>query len=227
MKVPDPRRLFLYLLISSVAISAAAGIFIVLFGDFGDFEIKVLLTTLTVSVTSILGLACGASLEARRARLLPMAGISFAVLAAILWITMIWYSPPRPADWFPKSTVTATLLAAACSHLSLLYMARLERKFLWSRYAVTAAIWGLVAFLLYMLWLEPSISEDLSGRIIGVTSIAIAALTVITPVFHKLSGRLGEGDALDAEIAALRQKIEELEAKKMMLENKTNAEESG
>lgn len=214
MNLPNPRLLFLYLLIASVGLSALAGIGIILFGDFGDFEIKVLLTTLTISVTSILGLACGASLETRRARILPIAGIFFAIVAAMLWITMIWYTPPRPADWFPKSTITATLFAAACSHLSLLAIARLDRRVRWSRYAVSIAVWGLSAFLLYMLWLEPPINEDLAGRIIGVLSIIVAALTVITPVFHKLSAPEPEQAAIDAQIATLRSKIEELEEKK-------------
>lgn len=214
MKVPDIRRFFLHLLITSVAVSAIVGIAVVLFGDFGDFETKVLLTTLTISVTSVLGLACGVSFETRRGGKLPLAGIFFAVAAAILWIVMIWYTPIRPADWFPKSTATATLLAVASSHLSLLYIARLDQRFVWSRYAVTIAVWGITGFLLYMLWLEPAISEDLSGRILGVLSILIAALTVITPVFHKLSTPVPDEATLEAEIAILRQKIEELEAKR-------------
>lgn len=214
MKVQVIRRFFLYLLITSVAVSAVVGIAVVLFGDFGEFETKVLLTTLTISVTSVLGLACGVSFETRSGRRLPAAGVFFTVAAAILWIVMIWYTPARPADWFPKSTATATLLAVACSHLSLLYIARLDQRFVWSRYAVTVAVWGITGFLLYMLWLEPSISEDLSGRILGVLSILIAALTVITPVFHKLSTPVPDDEALEAEIAALRKKIEDLEAKR-------------
>ena len=56
----NSKRAFLYLLVASVALSAIIGIAVLIFGNFGDFEIKVLLTTLTVTVTSILGLACGA-----------------------------------------------------------------------------------------------------------------------------------------------------------------------
>ena len=71
------RRTFLYLLIGSVAISAAIGIGVMLFGDFGEFEIRVLMTTLTVTMTSILGLACGAYLESGKGHLMPAAGIVF------------------------------------------------------------------------------------------------------------------------------------------------------
>ena len=60
------KKLFLYLLIASVAVSSLVGIFVILFGNFGEFEVKVLLTTLTIMVTSILRLACGALLESNR-----------------------------------------------------------------------------------------------------------------------------------------------------------------
>ena len=47
----------------------------------------------------------------------------------------------------------------------------------------------------------------------GVLSIVIGALTVVTPVFHKLSS----GDSvseIDAEIAQLRERIGQLEVKR-------------
>lgn len=39
------------------------GIGVLLFGDFGEVEVRILMTTLTFTMTSILGLACGAYLE--------------------------------------------------------------------------------------------------------------------------------------------------------------------
>ena len=87
------------------------------------------------------------------------------------------------------------MFAASCSHLSLLSLARLEKRFMWSRYAVHAAVWSLTAFLLYFIWTNGGIDEDLMGRVSGVLGIIIASLTVATPVFHKLSGRTdGKGD---------------------------------
>jgi hypothetical protein len=49
------RRLFLYLLIASIGLSAVIGIGVILFGNFGEIEIRILFTTLTVTVTSIFG----------------------------------------------------------------------------------------------------------------------------------------------------------------------------
>lgn len=209
----DLKRLFLVTLVLSVVVSAAIGIVVILIGNFGEFETKVLLTTLTITVTSILGLACGAYLETGRGKTLPTAGIVLALVSAVMWIILIWQMRIEN-DTYIKSLMSATLFAASCSHISLLSLARLERKFIWSRYAAHVAIWALTAFLLYFIWTNGNIDEDLMGRVIGVLGIVIASLTVITPIFHKLSAGEPNAGEIDAEIAKLKDRIAELETKK-------------
>lgn len=214
------KRIFLYTLIGSVAISALIGIGVILFGNFGEFEVRVLMTTLTVTVTSILGLACGAYIETGRGRTLPIVGIFLSIVSAIMLFFVIW-DILDDSEVFIKSVVTTSLLAAACSHLSLLSIARLDKRFAWSRIAAFICVGLLSAILLFILWFEPESTSDVISRVIGVLSILIAAVTVITPVFHKLSASgLAVAD-LDAEIEQLRSRITELEAKKADLMNKT------
>ena len=203
------RRTFLYLLIGSVAVSALIGIAVILIGNFGEFETKVLLTTLTITATSILGLACGAYLETGRGRVLPLVGISLALASAVMWIVLVWAGTIH-SDWFANSLMSATLIAASCSHISLLSLARLDRRFMWSRYLVHAAVWSLTAFLLYFIWTNGDIPEDVMGRVTGVLGIIIGSLTVITPVFHKLSSGGSDLEKIDAEIADLNSRITRL-----------------
>lgn len=214
------RNFFLYLLIASVAVSALVGIFVILFGDFGEFETKILLTTLAVTVTSILGLANGAYLETGRGRALPVTGIVFSVISAVLWIFLVWEGTPETA-FFARLLLSINLFAAACSHLSLLSIARLDRRFRWSHYAAHLLVWTLTAVLLYSIWQNFENMTDIVTRAVGVLSIAVAALTIVTPVFHRLSRpeTLKVAD-IDAEIARLRAQIEQLEMQKAeMLEN--------
>ena len=227
-EMPDfsSRKFFLYLFIASVSVSALVGVFVILFGNFGEFETKVLLTTLTVTVTSILGLACGAYLETGRGRLLPLAGIGFAALSAVLWIFLVWYGTVHE-DIFVKSLFSVTLLAAACSHLSLLSLARLDRKFAWSQHAAHVLVWSLTAVLLYSIWQYFKNVGDFLTRLIGVLSILIAALTLLTPILHRLSGQKTEGEEIDAEIARLRLRIEELEKRKAELPVDETVDEPG
>jgi len=210
------RKIFLYLLIISVAVSALLGIVVIIFGSFGEFATRVLMTTFTITLTSILGLACGAYLELRGAKTLPYAGIFSSLVAAALAIFMIWFDENNVAAIW-KTGATAAILATACGHLSLISIATLDKRFLWSRYVIYSSVAILVSIFLWILWLEPESSSDIVSRIIGVLSIVVAALTVITPVFHKLSHKETGTSEIDAEIDRLRARIAELEAKRAEL----------
>lgn len=215
------KKFFLYLLIASVSVSALLGIFVILFGDFGEIEVKILMTTVTITCTSILGLACGANFETGRSKPLPIAGIVFAVISAILWIVLIWGNVSNEEFIF-KSVASSTLLAVSCSHLSLLLLAKLDRRFIWSRLLVFSCVGILSAILLYIIWLEPESDSDFVSRLIGVLSIIIAALTVTTPVFHKLSRNEPEEKQIDEEIAELKTRLAELEKRKAEIQDNSN-----
>jgi len=208
------KRLFLYLFIASVLLSAIIGIGVMLFGDFGEFETKIMMTTLTVTVTSVLGLACGACLEAGKGRIIPIAGIVFAVISGALWLIMLWSAFDTKAHNFPHFVMSATLLAFACSHVSLLSLATLDRRFTWSLIAVHVFVWSLTGLTLWVIWAHIDPSETMLARIMGVLSIVVAALTVVTPVFHRLSAGDDDLAKIDAEIERLKVKVVELEEKR-------------
>lgn len=215
------KKFFLYLLIASVSLSAILGIGVILFGDFGEFEMKILLTTLTVTITSILGLACGACLEAKRGKILSYAGIILSTIAAALFIFFTW-TDFKGGEIPIKSAMSVLILAVACSHISLLSIARLDKRFLWSHYAVHVSIWSLTAILIYLIWIEKDYSSDLIPRVLGVLSIIIAALTIITPIFHKLSRQTTKTEDIDAEIEKLKTRIAVLEKQRAELSQNEN-----
>ena len=207
------KKSFLYLFIASIGVSALIGIAVILFGNRGEFETMVMLTAMTVTVTSILGLSCGAFLETGRGKAIPLIGIVLALISAVLWIYLIWNGTVHN-DLFVKSLMSATLLAASCSHISLVSLASLDKRFVWSRIAIHIAVWSLTGYLLFLIWNPRWIDEQISGRVIGVISILVAALTVITPILHKLSSHGTQSVQIDAEIERLKEQISELEAKK-------------
>jgi RsiW-degrading membrane proteinase PrsW (M82 family) len=130
-----------------------------------------------------------------------------------MWMIIIWAGRYQN-DTFVKVLMSLTLFAASCSHISLLSLARLEKKFMWSRWLAHAAVWSLTALAMFLIWSTLWHDNEIVGRIIGVLSILIGALTVITPVFHKLSSTGLESSAIDSEIERLRIRIGELETKK-------------
>ena len=213
------KKLFLYLLIASVSISALLGIFTILLGNFGELEIKVLLTTLLISVISILGLACGASIEAKRGKFLPYAGIAFSLIAGICWVILIWIKFDTTSDLFPRIVMSSTVFAAAFSHLSLISLARLDRKFRWAIYSLFAGVFALVSLFMGFIWITDFFDNEFSYRILGVLTIIVSALTITIPVLHKLSDNFDETERIDAEIEKLKTRISELEMRKEKISN--------
>jgi len=179
----SPKKVALWFLIVSVAISAALGIIALLTGSFGDFQMRIVLTTLTISAASIGALASGALWEGRGRKDLPIVGIGLSLLAALLLITGIWLEPLGSGYW--KFTASTSVLAAATTHACLLSLAKLSRRFGWARLANLIAVYSLAALIIMTIYSESS--NDLGFRLIGTASIVVAALTIMTPIFHRLS----------------------------------------
>src|SRR5262245_37463216 len=125
-------KLSLRLFIVSIVATALVGIFAISVPtDNWDFELKIVLTTLTIAGASVCGLACGACLS-RGHVVLPSCGLFLAVLGGVLSLFGIW-----AVDWFRgnsnwefwegywKLTFAISCFAVACAHLSMLFMANL------------------------------------------------------------------------------------------------------
>jgi hypothetical protein len=178
-----PKKLALWFLIVSVAISAVLGIIAILTSTFGWLQVRIVLTTLTISAASICALASGALWESGDGRVLPAAGIVLALLAAILIVTGIWTEAEAEPFW--KFTASVGVLAAATAHTCLLSLAKLAPRFAWASLTTFIAIYLLALLIVVSIYVEPE--GDLGFRLIGATAIVVAALTIMTPIFHRLS----------------------------------------
>jgi hypothetical protein len=213
------KKFFLYLLIGSVSVSAVIGIGVIILGNFGEFEGKIIGTTLVITGTSILGLACGANIESKGGKFLPYSGIVFSIISAIILILMIWVTPANEEFYFKLAGSTA-LLAVVFSQLSLVTLAKLDDRFRWAMILLFVSATGLVLILLGIIWSDGTESE-LVGRVVGVLSIGVAALTIMIPIFHRLSDNLDSQSAINAEIEKLQTRISELEKRREKISNST------
>lgn len=178
-----PKKIALWFLIISVAISAALGILAILTGNFGQFEIRIILTTLTISAASICALAGGALWESRNTPALPSICVLLAILAALQLITGIWLEPDETVFW--KLAATVSVLAVATAQACLVSLARLARRFSWTRVIALGAIFTLATLIIIVIWFEPR--GDGIFKAIGAIAIAVASLTIMMPIFHRLS----------------------------------------
>ena len=179
----NPKRVALRFLIVSVALSGAMGIVAIVSGSFGDLEARIVLTTLTISCASICALACGALWEKGGSKIFPLTGIVLAVVTAGLFISGIWARINSEEFW--KFSASVGSVAVATAHSCLLLLAKLAPRFAWSRLVAITAVYFLAVMFIFIIYLTPT--GDLGIRVVGVTSIVVAAFTILTPVFHRLS----------------------------------------
>ena len=179
----NPKRAALWFLIVSVVLSAISGIIALVSGNFGDIQARIILTTLTISAASLCALACGALWELGQVKTLPLIGIALAIITAAIFIFGIWAKISNEEYW--KAGASIGIVATATAHICLLSLAKLAKRFAWSRVAAFVAAYLLAALLIYVIYAIPD--GDTLVRIIGVNSIVLAALTILTPVFHRLS----------------------------------------
>jgi len=179
----SPKKTALWFLIVSVALSAAFGILVIISGNLGDFEARVILTTITISAASICALAAGAFWENRSARTLPGIAVALAIFAATLIIIGIWGKISREEYW--KFSATIGVLAIATAQACLISLAKLAPRFAWTRTVALIAIFFLAALIIFVIY------GDVKGegifKAMGATAILVAALTIMMPIFHRLS----------------------------------------
>lgn len=204
-------------MICSIALSALMGIWAILSGD---VEYRVLGTTLTVVGTSILGLACGAFLENPRSRkgaliVVPVLGIILSVLSALITVWMIWTETSWRSEVIWKTLLISSIFAFSLAHLSLLSIAQLSRRFRWAIVTAYVVILALSSIISYILIFEPRSEDTIVLRVIGVLGVIDAAITVMIPIFHRLS----RTEFVDVpSVVELDAKIDELKAQLTRLE---------
>ena len=214
------KKAFLYTLICAVGLSAILGVAGIIRGGGDWFEFRILLTTVTISVASICGLACGAYLETRRGRVVPIIGLGLSLLAGFLVIVALWFEPKTEAYW--RLTASTSTMAVAFAHLSFLSMARLANRFRWARYAGFCFVLAVASIIVAMILIDERGGEGV-WKLLAVTAIGAASITVLTPIFHWLSRHdlaetVSDPDArrrlIDDEIATLKARIVDLEKQK-------------
>ena len=122
------KRLFLWALLASLAAAAFIGIAIFVLGDFGETQVKLLLTTLVIGGFSLTAMAGAAALAPGRgwAAPLPYAGIAASILAAAMALAMTWElgEPARRDGWDWRLLASLTVVAVSTGHLSMLSIVR-------------------------------------------------------------------------------------------------------
>jgi hypothetical protein len=185
------RRAIVTVTIASFSVAALLGVLALLGGDFGDTQVRVLLTTVTVGVVSI-AVLCYLSTAGTPWQVVgALGGVSVLVplgtALALIWVEERLGSNDD-ALWqgFGVGAVVAGTLAQACL---LLAIAHRKSPVVRVLLALTLLLAGLLAAVISALILGWEPDGDAVARVIGV----IAILDVLGTVVVAALGRFGPG----------------------------------
>ena len=180
------RRVFLISLIASLSISALIAIFVFLLGDFGETEIKLLLTTLTIGGYSLTGLCSSVLYDRKKYLPLAFSGIIVSVLGFLVTVGAIWEIVDFDDIW--KSVVIFIVLAFSIAHSSLLLLAQSDKNLVNTSLNTTIIFIVIVALMLiYLVLAEFDDVDEFYYRLLGVFAVLDVLGTIVTPILKKFN----------------------------------------
>lgn len=176
------KRLFFTTILASLVVSALIGIVIFLVGDFGETELKLLITTLAVAGFSLTSLAGAALYDRRHLLLLSYAVMAASLLGFVLGIFEIWGD--HEEIWLLKLSTSVAIVAFSLAHISILMLGRFREKLVkYCLYATIGAIVSLATVLISMINFE--LDETGFFRLLGVLAILDVLGSISVPIVKK------------------------------------------
>ena len=182
MNSREAKRIFLKLFIGFLSLTAAIAAISVLSGDFGEFQLKVLATTFSISAASICSMSCSAFIDKKKKKELGIVGVVFSGIAAALIIGGLWIEINEEEYW--KTTVSFIVFAVALAHAFLLVLPDLDSKHRWVQSVSCVAISVLALQIVSVVWGE--IDDEGYYKLLAVVSIVVVLLTLVIPILMKI-----------------------------------------
>lgn len=177
------RRGVLRAFLVSIAVSALLGIGVLLVGEFSSFEVKVVLTSFSISVGT-LGVLCGAALlEAKRSTFPSVPTMAVSCLATALSVLGMWGEVDSEGHW--KLTAIVAIFAAAGAQSSLIGLANLDAS--QNRARIAAASGGLLLAIIASGMIVGEADDEGIMRVLAALSVFTAAATLSVPVLHRMN----------------------------------------
>ena len=172
-------------LLPSLVGSALIGIGIILKGDFGDTEGKLLGTTITLGLFTVLAIPGTIQLGRNRYYALAGTAVVSAILAFLLMVVAIWSDGSFGSEYLNKVMVTVAVVAFASNHVALLLIATSTLRVIRVILMATFASIGVISFtLIISMWTEEL--PDALGRLLAVFAILDVIGSLAVPMFSKL-----------------------------------------
>ncbi|MAF37056.1 hypothetical protein CL622_08135 [archaeon] len=182
------KKMFLISLIISLSIGAILGIVIFLIGNFGEIQLNILLTTLTIGGFSLTGLCCATLLEKKRFSAFAIMGMIFSAWGFLFITSLIWnIFNFSSLDTIGKLFFISIILAFSSAHASLLLLIKSEKSIVNVFLIATLIFIFLVSLELIILVLSGFDVDLLWWRVLGIFAILDVLGTIVTPILLKVT----------------------------------------
>lgn len=182
--VVSGKQIVLLAVAGLLSVSGAIAIGILLFGDFGQTEGRVLATTGLLAAYGLLALPAAMLVDRGRLPALAVLVLGLALAGASLAVSAVWTSSPPDALGNAVGTVTAFLVASA--QVSALVLRRPERDRTLIRwlFAMSSALAVVVAAMFtLMLWAE--IDSERYGRVLAALVVLDLVAVALQPTLSR------------------------------------------
>jgi hypothetical protein len=185
------KRLLSLGIVTSLCVTAALAISILLFSRFGGTQGRILATTGLLALYGLLALPAGILFDQGRLRLLAIAVLTLAGAGLALALVAVWWRNPN--DALGKAVTTVTAFAVVSTQTAALAARRSARasRALRRLFAASVALAIVIASMLTVaIWAEIE-DNEIYFRVLG----ALAVADVLTVTLQPVLARMGVGTA--------------------------------
>jgi hypothetical protein len=186
----NARRLLLLIAIASLALSAGVAILILLFGDFGETEGRILGTTFSISAASLLALPGAILLERGDRTIVSTVNVGLAAAAFVLALALLWiWQDGEALARLLGSTIAAAAAGTQVAALTL-RLRTSDRESVRRAYLAACALAVVLAVMaIIAIWAE--ISSEGYYRVLGALAVLDLFLVVLQSLLRRLGGTGG------------------------------------
>ena len=177
-------RPFLITLIGSLSIAGVMAIVIVLSGNLGETEARILGTTVSVAAFSLTGLAASLRFRQGSWTWVGVAGIAASALALLLTLLGIWTEPGSEA--LGRTLAIVIILATALAYASVMLLVTPQHRAVATALLATLAVLAGVTGMLIALALSDFDYGEWFFRVLGALAILAVLGTLVTPLLNRV-----------------------------------------
>ena len=180
-----PTKLASITIVTSLVISSLVGIAIIVIGDVGTIEMKILGTTAALGGCSLLCLPSLFNLERYRYKMFTAPGMLLSVTFFGLLLFLMWSENTLDGEYFLKSIFTIGVIAFAINHSLLLMMIKPMKTLVDRAQKATIGVLSVVAVLILLSVWSNEFPEPLIRLLISFIILDVLG-TVSLPLLSRL-----------------------------------------